>query len=650
MTADISRRALLKAAGLSGAGLAFASIMGPSLALAQASARGFTESPMLAEKVAAGQLPPLDERLPEEVFKVGQGVLLQDEFQTWEDGAFGGELRVASVFPTPFTFLGGGGTILRSPGQTTEASLPNVVSAFSHSDDFTVFRFTIRKGLRWSDGEPVTTEDVRFHFEDIYGDPEVGRAWPAQLFTQGNSTMGPAKLKIIDEYNFELTFSAPYGFFIADLNSWIPNYELLFRPAHYFKQFHKKYADPAKLEEQLKANAIDSWSQLLKLKEPPHWEYGTAAALGMPVLLPWVLTEYSEQRTVFERNPYYWHVDGKGQQLPYIDRIVNNRAADRDAQVNATLAGQVDLAVETDAPLSKMSVYVQNAEAGGYRVFTTGSFNYPIQLFLNHDYEYDKPDSAWQKLVADPERRFGRAIGLAIDPQDINDSVFYGMFGEPFLTTKTFDPDEAETLLDAIGMSEKDGEGFRLGLDGQRFVLRLSFSEASSDFPPVAELLKEQLEAVGIRVEIDPLGIDFGLFNQRKAANEIQASLFWNDGTAWEGGISEDYLPSHKGPWSPMTWQYYTTQGKEGREPPAYIQEFYDIHTQRKAYPPESEQGKALFAKMMQWFDDNCVLFPVSGLKVVPNVVHGGLRNTQNEGAPYELDSYLSSEGLWFQT
>jgi len=163
-------------------------------------------------------------------------------------------------------------------------------------------------------------------------------------------------------------------------------------------------------------------------------------------------------------------------------------------------------------------------------------------------------------------------------------------------------------------------------------------------------LLKEQLEAVGIRVEIDPLGIDFGLFNQRKAANEIQASLFWNDGTAWEGGISEDYLPSHKGPWSPMTWQYYITQGKEGREPPAYIQEFYDIHTERKAYPPESEQGKALYAKMMQWFDDNYVLFPVSGLKVVPNVVHAGLRNTQNEGAPYELDSYLSSEGLWFQT
>lgn len=647
MNDSISRRTLLKAAGLAGMSLAVASIAGPSFAQT-ASARGFLESPMLAEKVAAGTLPPIDERLPEEVFKVGQGILLQDEYLTWEDGNFGGELQVASVFPTPFTFLGGGGTILRSPGQTTEASLPNVVSAFSHSDDYTVFSFTIRKGLRWSDGHPVTTEDVRFHFEDIYGDEEVGRAWPTPLFTQADSTKGPAKLTIHDEYSFDLSFSEPYGYFIADLNSWIPNYELLFRPAHHFKQFHKKYADPAKLEEHLKANSTESWVQLLKLKEPPHWDYGTSVALGMPVLLPWVLTEYSEQRTVFERNPYYWHVDGKGQQLPYIDRVINNRAADRDAQVNATLAGQVDLAVETDAPLSKMSVYVQNAEAGGYRVFTTGSFNYPLQLFFNQDYQYDDPDSVWQKLITDPERRFGRAVALALDPQDINDSVFYGMFGEPFGTTKEHDPDQAEALLDDLGMADRDGEGFRLGLDGNRFVLRISFSEASSEFIPVAELVKEQLERVGIRTEIDPLGIDWGLYNERANANELQVAMLWNDGTAWENGISEDYAPNAKGNWSQQTWLYYISQGKDGRVPPDYMQEFYDIHSRRKAFPPGSPEGKELFAQLTEWFDRNYIRFPLAGLKVVPNIVHKDLRNTQNEGAPYELDSYLASEGLWF--
>ena len=51
---------------------------------------------------------------------------------------------------------------------------------------------------------------------------------------------------------------------------------------------------------------------------------------------------------------------------------------------------------------------------------------------------------------------------------------------------------------------------------------------------------------------------------------------------------------------------------------------------------------------MMKWFEENYVLFPCTGLKVVPNIVDKQLQNTQKEGAPYELDSYLASEGYWF--
>ena len=169
------------------------------------------------------------------------------------------------------------------------------------------------------------------------------------------------------------------------------------------------------------------------------------------------------------------------------------------------------------------------------------------------------------------------------------------------------------------------------------------------EFSPIAELLKEQLEAVGIRVEIDPVGADWGLYNQRKNNNEMMGSLLWNDGTAWESGISEDYTPAAKGAWSPMTWKYFVSNGKEGRKPPEYLQKFYDLHSARKAFPPDSEKGKAIFAQMMQWFEENNVLFPCTGLKVVPNILNKRLRNTQNQGAPYELDSYLSSEGLWFE-
>lgn len=612
----------------------------------EVSDRGFIEPPFLAARVASGELPPIDERIPEEPFIVGPGVLLQEEYQNWENGQYGGTIHIAATFPTGFLNVAGGATILRSPSQTTAASLPNVVSAYSHSEDYTTFSFTIREGLKWSDGVPVTTEDVRFTFEDLYMDPDVQRPWPTQLYTQGNSEYGPAELTIVDEYTFELTFSRPYGYFIADLNSWIPYYDFMIKPAHYLKQFHAKYATQDDLARLMEENNQTSWVQLLNFKDVSHWDVGEARALGMPVLNAWVLAEVSEERRVYERNPFYWHIDSNGRQLPYIDRIVNDMVNDPAAEANALLAGQISLASGGQTALNKMSLYVQNAESQGLRVFTTGSFNHPILLFLNHDYQYENADSVWQQLINDSDRRFGKAIAAAMNPDDINNTVFFGLFGEPFLNNKEYNPDLANQLLDELGMTQRGSDGFRLGPDGQPFIFRITFSTFAADVTPVAELLKEQIENVGIHVELEI--VDGGLFDQRKAANEIMASLFYNDGPAWSFGISEDYLPNHKGPWSPMTWLYFTTNGQEGRQPPEYLQEFYDLHVARKQFPPESPEGQEIFDQMVQWFEDNYVFIPTTGPRVHPNVVDARLRNLPNDGAPFELDTYICAEGYWF--
>lgn len=610
------------------------------------SPRGFIEPPFLAERVASGELPPIDERLPAEVFRVGPGVLLQEQYMTWEDGQYGGDINIAATFPTGFVNIAGGATILRSPSQTSAASLPNVVSAFSHAEDYTTFTFTIREGLRWSDGQPVTTEDVRFTFEDLYNDPDVQRPWPTPLFAQGNAAYGPAELTISDAYSFQLTFSQPYGSFIADLNSWIPYYDFLIKPAHYLKQFHATYADADELAATLEASGEPSWVQLLNSRDVLHWDLGEERALGMPVLNAWVLAEVGESRRVFERNPYFWHVDTSGRQLPYVDRIVNNMVIDPDAEANALLAGQISLATGGQTALNRMPIYTQNAEKIGVKIFTTGSFNYPISLFLNHDYAYDVEGSVWQELITDPEHRFGAAVAAAMDPADVNTSVFFDLFGAPFLNNTGRDLEQANQLLDAVGMAERGADGFRLGPDGQPFVLRITFSAFSADVAPVAELLKEQIEEAGIHVELE--SVDGALFDQRKAANEIQASLFFNDGPAWPTGISEDYLPAAKGPWSPMTWLHFTSNGEEGREPPAYIQEFYDLHVARKEFPPESAEGQAIFSEMLQWMSDNYAFIPTSGLRIHPNVVDARLRNVPNDGAPFELDTYINAEAVWF--
>ena len=302
------------------------------------SARGFLEPPFLADRVKSGKLPPIDQRLPEEVFVVGPGVLIQEEYATWQNGQYGGEIDIAPTFGSGFLNIAQSSTVLRSPSQTTKASKPNVVSAFSFSDDYTTYKFTLRKGLRWSDGEPVTTEDVRFAFEDLYKDPDVQRGWAAELYAQGSSALGPAELKIVDDTNFELKFSKPYGAFIAALNSWIPSYDIFIKPAHYLKQFHAKYAKKEDLDALLKKANETSWVKLITTKDVAHWDCGEIRALDMPVLNAWVLTEATDTRRVFERNPYFWHVDSDGHQLPYIDKVVNNISIDDKAQINAVMA------------------------------------------------------------------------------------------------------------------------------------------------------------------------------------------------------------------------------------------------------------------------------------------------------------------------
>lgn len=618
----------------------------PVVQAGEKSSRGFVEPPFLAERVASGELPPIDERLPEETFVVGPGVLIEEEYGTWENGKYGGDIEIAATWGTGFLNIAQSSTVLRSPSQSTKASRPNVVSKLDISDDYTTYTFTLRKGLKWSDGVPVSTEDVRFVFEDLYNDPDVQRGFPSEMFTQGSSALGKAELKIVDDLTFELKFSKPYGSFIAALNSWIPGYDILIKPAHYLKKFHAKYADPAELESALKEANETEWVKLLNNKDVSHWDMGEMRALGMPVLNAWVLVEATDTRRIFERNPYFWHVDSNGLQLPYIDRVVNNLAIDNNATLNSIMSGKVTLAGGNNVSLSQMPTLLQTAEQFNRKIFTTGSFNYPQMLFLNHDFEYDKEGSVWQTLMTDPESRFGKAIAAAMDPNEVNKAVFFGKFGESFMNATGPDIDLANQLLDELGFDKRGSDGLRLGPDGKPFIFRITFATEAPETAPVAELLKEQIQKAGLHVELEV--VDTPLWDQRRSANEVMASIKWNDGTAWATGISEDYLPNHKGPWSPMTWLYYTSEGKEGRKPPAYIQEFYDLHTARKAYPPESEDGQKIYNDMFKWMSDHYVMIPTVGLQVKPNSVDARLRNLPNEGAPFDLDVYINAEGYWF--
>lgn len=605
----------------------------------------YNEVPLFADAVAAGELPPIDERIPKEPFVVGPGILNSEEWLDWEPGNYGGTIRLPSLNGTVHEiFLALGMTILRAPDQSTKDPLPAMVSSYEISEDYTEYTLTIREGLKWSDGHPVTTEDVRMTWE-MYADERIYSSFPVKARTQGRGDGTPGALTIVDDFTFTITFDDSYGQFVAELSSWIPDYTLLFRPAHFIKQFHADYTDMSEIQPIMDELEIDTWENLVKLKDMPHWEFMREHAQDVPTLAPWILDEVSTSFVRMVRNPYYWKVDVAGTQLPYVDYIEAETSNDLQAIILKATAGEYDV-VTSYAQLKEMPLYTENAERSNISTVLHGSINNPPILFLNQDFDYEAEDSVWQSLVQNPN--FGSALASAIDKEDVNRNLYFDLYTLDGFTKETYDPDASNAKLDELGMSERDDDGFRLDPNGDPFELVITTAEVSPDLLGLGELLKVYFEAVGIRTTLDVIArSDWG---QKMRANELMATIHWSDEPIWAPGISEDYCPRCKGNWAPMSHTYFLTNGEEGREPPSYLQEFFDLHTARKVVPPQSPEGEALYAELVEWFANNYVTIWPVGRMTVPTVYNSDLGNVIKEGYPFDRALDYGMEQLFYKT
>ena len=439
----------------------------------------YNEVPFFADLVAAGKLPPISERLPLEPFVVGPGVLNSEQWLDWEVGRYGGTIRTTNLNGSMHELaLAMGMTILRAPDQSTRDPLPAIVRSYEINSDFTQYTLTIREGLKWSDGVTVTTEDVRMTFE-LYGDDRIYPSFPIKARTLGRADGVPGELTIIDDLTFKVTFDFSYGQFLAELSSWIPDYTLLFRPAHFIKQFHADYTDMAEIQPILDELELDSWEDLVILKDMRHWELYREHGVGVPSLTPWIAEEVNSSVVRAVRNPYYWKVDTAGNQLPYIDRVEAEVSNQLQSIVLKTAAGEYDV-VTSYAQIREMPLYRENAERSNIKTVLHGSINNPPILFLNHDFDYETEGSVWQQLISDP--RFGSAIASAIDKEDVNNTLYFGRYTLDGFTKETFDPEASNALLDEIGMTERDGDGFRTDPNGNPFELTITTAEVSPDF------------------------------------------------------------------------------------------------------------------------------------------------------------------------
>jgi peptide/nickel transport system substrate-binding protein len=534
----------------------------------------FSEAPMLAEMVTAGDLPPVEERLP-----VREDLLVIQPVH--EIGQYGGTWRRGFTGPADGQNghrVAGGDRLLFWDAENFPEVVPNLAKGWETSEDGTEITLFLREGLRWSDGEPFTANDLMFWYEHMYQNPElVPVRSPFFNIDEG------ADLEMIDDYTVKFSFPFPNSLFLEVLGSSVNVFGGQavfgntgmggFAPAHYLQQFHPDFVDADELDALVKAAGFDNWVNHFKDKNT--WQRNP----DLPTVTPWrTVSPITTDNWVLERNPYYYGVDTEGNQLPYIDRISMTLAENLEVLNLRAIAGEYDYQAR-HISLANLPVLLENADGGNYTVYLDPAQHGADGAFQwNLSYEADAEVSKWIKTTD-----FRRALSLAVDREKINEIIFLGI-GVPGSAVvaessvfnpgaeyrqlwANYDPDAANQMLDEIGLTERDADGYRLRTDnGQRLIIELPTIPAFIQFTQLAELVKEDWAVVGIFANV--VESERGLIETRRGANELHTFVWQNDGT------DELYLyPFHALPVSstsgtgPAFGDWYSSGGAAGIEP-----------------------------------------------------------------------------------
>lgn len=565
-----------------------------------APASKYQEAPMLAQMVEAGDLPPIEERLPVEPLVVGPGLLISEENLDWEPGTYGGALRFvhAGVDWNPDIFIMDNENLLAAPGIGLDGLYPNLVQSYDVSDDNTEFTFTLRKGLKWSDGVPVTTEDVRFTFEDVYGNEDITPTFPQRFRDGGRLDGEPVKLTIVDDFTWKLKFNEPYGGLLREVSvkGW-QGYTDSLRPSHFLKKYHIKYTplDDPEMQAQLKRlNLTDEWWQVFANRNCNNWDLVNPRSVDYPVLYAWRAVEGGDQLLRMERNPYYWKVDTEGRQLPYVDTMVSQQVMDMEALMLKVLAGEVDYIRESTG-LNKLPLYKQNEESAGISFNLMDNHVDPTALFIN--YAFDDP--VWREVVRDV--RFRQALTHGLNRKEILDSLYYGLGEFPELIPSEYDVEKANQLLDDMGLDQLDADGFRIGPDGNTFLFPIEHHAHAPDIGPVAELMGAQW-AENLKLKTEVKQYDSQLGGQLYNANERHTQVSWMVQPMWADGTWTDYVGTE---YTLRWYEWMNTQGETGEEPPEEIKELWALREDRTAAVPYSDDDVNAYAAIRQNWHDN---------------------------------------------
>ncbi|MCC6176044.1 MAG: hypothetical protein IT305_12125, partial [Chloroflexi bacterium] len=323
--------------------------------------KSFKEAPMLAERVKAGKLPPVEQRVPQEPLVIKP---------VHEIGKYGGIWRRGFTGPgdkwNGYRAASGPDNVLFWD-YTGEKLVPNVAKDWKFEDGGKVLTLYLRKGMKWSDGQPFTADAFTFWFEDLYSNKELLPAGHSSMTINGK----PGRVEKVDDTTVRFVFPDPY-FLLADVlagstalasqSYYGMEFMGAFAPGHYLKQFHPKYTSQDQVNKLAKDAGFDNWVTMMKFKN--DW----ALNAELPVVTPWITVQpINTPQWILERNPYSMWVDTEGNQLPYIDKIQMNLGENLEVVNLRAVAGEYDFqARHMDA--GKIPVFLENQEKGNYKL------------------------------------------------------------------------------------------------------------------------------------------------------------------------------------------------------------------------------------------------------------------------------------------
>ena len=535
--------------------LVFAGIFG-----AQALALDLKETPGL-EALGYSALPPVAERVPADPLVVD----LEANGRTI--GRVGGTINTLIGRARDVRLINVWG-YARLVGYNDKLELvPDLLKDVT-VEEGRIFTLSLRKGHKWSDGAPFTAEDFRYFFEDVVSDPDLTPSGLPPFLLAGGK--GPT-FEVIDETTVRYSWDQPNPLFLAELALSRPPF--IYRPAHYLKQFHAKYGDPAVIAKGVEAQKVRGWAPLHNKLDDMY----NAMNPDLPSLQPWIRrTADSDQRFVLVRNPFYHRVDPTGQQLPYVDKVIMT-VADGKLIPAKTQAGEVELQAR-NLSFSDITVLKQGEAQHGYRTLLwPNSKGSEISLLPNLTVK----DPVWRELLRDT--RFRHALSLGIDRDMINNVLYFGLgqagndtvlsmsplFKEEFKTEWAgFDVEQANALLDEIGLTTRRGDGIRLLKDGRPLEIIVETNGESQTEVDALELVAETWKEIGVKLFSKPSQRD--VIRDRAMAGELVMSV----STGFENGIPTadmpptDYVPARGDQLTWPTWgDYLETAGKGGEKP-----------------------------------------------------------------------------------